>query len=393
MFRTIERSLALQFTAFVFLLLMINGLVFLITDLSNERRQMRLRLENQMDDIQHSFPEIIEGRMLEQYLPHVERIRVMDGSGSPVFSGELFDDVPFDKKSGYSSVTIGNEEFTLLSSPISGIDRIEGYVQIAEPERAPMADLPLRAGLYLLVSVLISCLTYVVGRRFAKRSLRPAEEMLLRLERFTQDASHELRTPLAVLGSSLDLALKTKRYKEGIESAKDDLRQISGLVERLLETARIGTMALDFQPVDLSALLRSQIVKFQSLAAASGVVIASKVEDNVRVIGEETLVIQVITNLLSNAIKFSHAGRKINVTLDRNALSVEDEGIGIGTDDLPHIFERFYQADTSRAGKGYGLGLSLVKQIVDMHGWTIDLQSEKGNGTLFTVHFKKHLNS
>lgn len=389
MFRSIERSLALQFTTFVLALLMINGAVFFAIDFSNQKRLMHQRLEKQMFDIQDAFPRIVAGEMEDLYLSRVERVRVLDAKGETVFSGELFDESMHDPVIGYSTVLIDGEAFTLLTEPIVEDGEVRGYVQIAEPERMTLRDLRLRASLYMLISMLISLLTYLVGLKFAKRSLQPAKTMFVRLEQFTQDASHELRTPLAVLGSSLDLALKTKQYREGIESAKEDLHQISDLVERLLEIARIGTMALEKTPIDLSLLVRTATKKFCVLAEKSGLTLTSSIDDGVVVNADETLVHQVIWNLLGNAVKFSHRGGRVSVTLDHRSLTVADEGVGIRAADLPRIFERFYQADTARTGNGSGLGLALVKQVVDMHGWTIAARSTEGKGTSFEVRFGK----
>ncbi len=395
MFKKIERSLALQFTGFVFLLLMVNGAVFLIIDFGNEIRQMHARLQNQMSLIQTALPDIFMGKTDELFLPHVERLRVVNQNGESIFSGELFEDLPFVQTEGFSSAVIGQEEFSLLTETMVENGETVGYVQIAEPEFAVMRNLQLRFLLYMLVSILISLLTYLFGRRFAKKSLRPAEAMLIRLEQFTQDASHELRTPLAVLGSTLDLALKTKRCEEGILSAKEDLKQISALVERLLELARAGHFALERSSLDLSSLVKESLLKFKPLAKSASITLLSNIEPHVLVFADSVLLQQVLSNLLSNGIKFTKAGGTVEVSLTRHSLAVADTGIGISAEHLPHMYERFYRADSSRSTKGFGLGLSFVKQIVDMHGWTILVESKEGKGTTFTVLFdsEKHRNS
>lgn len=395
MFKKIERSLALQFTGFVFLLLMINGAMFLIVDFGNQIRQIHARLQNQMSLIQTALPDIFMGRTDELFLSHIERLRVVSEDGEPIFSGELYEDIPFLQTEGFSTAVIGQEQFTLLTEAMVENGEVVGYVQIAEPEFAAMRNLRLRLLLYMLVSVLVSLLTYLFGRRFAKKSLRPAEAMLIRLEQFTQDASHELRTPLAVLGSSLDLALKTKRYEEGILSAKEDLKQISDLVQRLLELARAGHFALSRSDLDLSSLVTDSLTKFTSLAKTASITLRSKIEPHVKVNADNVLLHQVLSNLLSNAIKFTKAGGTVEVTLTRQSLTVSDTGIGISAEHLPHIYERFYRADSSRSTRGFGLGLSFVKQILSMHGWMISVESKEGEGTTFTILFdsEKHRNS
>ena len=390
MFKKIGRSLALQFTLFVFLLFMLNGMIFLVADLGNDIRQTRMRLAEEMSYVQSRLADVMNGVGEIPLLPHPERLRVVDAVGMTIYGGELFADIPLERDEGFSVWTIGREEFIVLTDSIMQDGEVIGTVQIAEPEHASIGDLPLRAFVYMLVSILISLLTYVVGRHFAKMSLKPAEEMFVRLERFTQDASHELRTPLAVLGSSLDLALKTKEYREGIVSAKEDLKKISGLVEKLLELARSGTQALEHKTLDLSSLVRDSVESIRPLATEAGIRLDLRLETDVCVKGDGGLLHQVLSNLLSNAIKFTRPNGTINVTLTRKALRVEDTGIGIAERDLPHLFERFYQADDSRSKGGFGLGLSLVKQIVDLHGWTIGVESVREKGSTFTIGFGKN---
>ncbi len=122
------------------------------------------------------------------------------------------------------------------------------------------------------------------------------------------------------------------------------------------------------------------------LAAEKNITINAIVAANITVAGDTALLRQVIGNLLSNAIKFNTDKGRIDVTLGKDALKITDTGIGIAHAEQAHIFDRFYQADTSRANDGFGLGLALVKRIVDLHGWTITLASKENKGTTFTVH-------
>jgi signal transduction histidine kinase len=196
--------------------------------------------------------------------------------------------------------------------------------------------------------------------------------MMERLEQFTQDASHELRTPLAALLSSLDLALLSGEHREGILSAKQDVKDITVLVERLLELARLDGFAISRTSVDFSSLVEDAIEKFRPLAQEKGLTIEQSLQPDVTVVADTPLIRQVVTNLLSNAIKFSHKGSgPIFVRLTAQTLSIQDHGIGIAPGALSHIFDRFFRADPSRTEQGFGLGLALVRRILDLHGWTI----------------------
>jgi len=387
-FRRISRRIALQFMAFVFLLFLINGSLFLAVDFGNARRMAHGRLLRDAQTVLNQVDDLAEGRPLSLPPPVAEHVRIIDRSGSALHSGSLFTEIPVFLTEGYSTVEIREESYTVLTFPLNANGQTLGLAQVASLERSPMQELPLRWALYLLISILVSALTFVVGLLFARRSLKPTEQMVERLEQFTQDASHELKTPLAALSSSLDLALKNEKYREGIQSAKADLKQVTVLVERLLELARLDKFVSADESIDLTALVETSSERYQSFAKEKHVVIDCVAEQGISVQGDSILLQQVLGNLLSNAIKFSKpAGGQIHVRLTHKTLSVEDTGTGIPEESVPLIFDRFYQAEPSRAMGGFGLGLALVKRIVELHGWTIDVQSTFKKGTTFTVHF------
>ncbi|MDD4318801.1 MAG: HAMP domain-containing sensor histidine kinase [Candidatus Peribacteraceae bacterium] len=386
MFKKISRRIALQFTAFVFLLFMVNGAIFLVADFGNARRQTLFRLER-FSETGPGPLQFGRGAPPPGMAPRMrERIRVLDTEGNVVYDGGFFEDVPVTTEPGFSRITVQNEQYAVLTRPVLENGAVKGYVQFADLERQQMGDLPLRIWLYLAVSVGMSALTYAVGISFARRSLQPAQDMMERLEQFTQDASHELRTPLATVNSSLDLAMRNGKLREGILSAKEDLKDVAVLVERLLELARLDSFVLENGMVDLSALVREAAAKLRSSAKDAHVTLETETEQKVTVRGDALLLRQAIGNLLSNAIKFSKpAGGTVRIRLTAEQLSVEDTGIGIPAKDLPHVFDRFYQADTSRARHGFGLGLALVKRVVELHGMSIGVQSKTGKGTKFAI--------
>jgi signal transduction histidine kinase len=388
-FQRIERSLALQLTVFVFMLLIANGTLFLAADISNARRELNLRLLQESQLVQRALPDDLRESI--QVLPIWlrERVRIIDNQGNTIYQGAFFDGIPFSYSSddGVATVMIQDDAYDLLTTPIVESEEFLGYMQIMRPEQDIERGLPLRAFMYLVLSVGISSVTYLVGRYFARQSLKPAVESMERLEQFTQDASHELRTPLTVLGSSLDLALRTKHYEDGILSAKQDLKQIVQLVEKLLELARLDRFAVKPAPIDLSSLVQEQSEKFQSVAADAGLTLSAEIAPRVTAEGDGALIRQVLTNLVSNAIRFTRPGGTVTVRLSPGTLTVSDTGIGIAQDALTKIFERFYQSENSRSQGGYGLGLALVKRIIDLHRWTIGVKSVLNKGTAFTVTF------
>lgn len=391
MFKRISYRIALQFMAFVFGMLLINGAVFLAIDLKDAQHRMEGRLLQASRFVIEQSLNGLEG--LQTSLPPAlrDRVRIVNKDGTPQYSGGLFSSVPFSPVVGIRTVRVEEEDYSILTANIVHNNQLVGYIQIAEVERLQLGDLPERALLYLLVSIGISLLTFLVGLFFARRSLKPAVQMMERLEQFTQDASHELRTPLAALNSSLDLAMKTGKHHEGILSAKEDVKDIVTLIERLLELTRLDAFTLAREPVALSGLVEECIQTHQMLIKESTVTIESAITPNVTVRGDAALIRRVVSNLLSNAIKFSKPeGGVISVRLTKDMLQVTDTGIGIPQESLPHIFNRFYQTDTSRRSdaEGFGLGLALVKRIVDLHGWTVRVESELAKGTTFRIRLR-----
>lgn len=381
--RRIGTSIALQFTAFVFLLLLINGLLFLGADFERGRRQTFFRLDRTFEFIDR-MGTTFDVRQLPS--PLRDRVRIVKPGGEVLYSGAFLSDIPFSHEQEFTDVFIDGDQYAILTRPLMRDNQVLWYAQLVDMQRLQRGELAPRALLYLIVSVAISALIFMVGRFFARRSLQPAEDMMQRLEQFTQDASHELRTPLAALRSSLDLALRNHKYREGILSAKDDLRQIDTLIERLLEMARLDSFTLFSEELDLSALVEQAVSKHRLLA--KHVTIEADLAPHITVKGDPALLRQILQNLLTNAVKFSKKDNAhVFVQLTKHALSVRDDGIGIAAKDLPHIFDRFYQADASRAHGGSGLGLALVKRIVELHGWSVVAEGKPGHGASFTIRF------
>jgi signal transduction histidine kinase len=218
---------------------------------------------------------------------------------------------------------------------------------------------------------------------------------------FVANVSHELKTPLtSIQGFAQAIMDGTADTPEAQHLAAEVIYKEAGRMHRLaldlLDLARLeaGTADLRISPVDMAALLNGVKEKFSPLAANGGVnLILTHPEKLPTLLGDGDRLAQVFTNLVDNALKFTP--REGTVTIgalsDRNEMqvSVTDTGIGIPTEAIPQIFDRFYQADTSRTGgekHGAGLGLAIVKEIVTEHGGRISIRSAPGRGTGFIVH-------
>ena len=220
-------------------------------------------------------------------------------------------------------------------------------------------------------------------------------------KQFTADASHELRTPLAVIISEAQTTLARERnaaeYRETVETCLDVAQQMRRLTESLLELARFdaGQKPIFCRPFDLAEETRTRLELIRPLARARDLQVHSDLAA-APMQGDAERLGQVITNLLTNAIHYNRDAGEIRVgTRSENGraiLTVSDTGPGIATEDLPHLFERFYRADKSRgrAQGRSGLGLAIAKAIVDSHGGTIDVSSPPGQGATFTVRLPAH---
>jgi signal transduction histidine kinase/CheY-like chemotaxis protein len=234
----------------------------------------------------------------------------------------------------------------------------------------------------------------------AERSARAeVERISLLKDEFLATLSHELRTPLsAILGWSQVLLSRTAENSEmhqGLETITRNARAQSQLIEDLLDMNRIvsGKIRLDVQRVDLLPIIDAVLDSVRPSVEAKAIALRRTIDPGAGVVlGDPNRLQQVVWNLLTNAVKFTPKGGKIDIVLQRvNShveISVHDDGCGISAEFLPHLFERFRQADSSSTRKhgGLGLGLSIVKQLVELHGGTVQAESRGlGQGAAFTV--------
>ncbi len=229
------------------------------------------------------------------------------------------------------------------------------------------------------------------------------DEMLDRLEtafqrerQFTADVSHELRTPLTVIKGTAEVALRGKdpqECTEALTTVDGEVDRMTNIINALLTLARAdaGQQQLETERVNLQDLVEDVLATFSSLAAEKGISLDAEAGAPAEVHGDRERLRQLLHNLVTNAIKYTQRGGTITISLGKDGdwakITVVDTGIGIPENDLPHIFERFYRVDRarSRAKGGAGLGLSIVKWIAQAHGGRIDVESEVGKGSTFTV--------
>lgn len=348
-----------------------------------------------------------------------------------------------DRAAGSVTLVPSGKRIRWLARPMTGAGpRFGGILAGADTRRAELAPADLVSTMLLILPFAFLA-TVLVGSWIARRALLPVtaiitevreitdgrtlhrrlpvpmvgdelahlaetlNEMMARLERsfaalrrFTADASHELKTPLTVLRSGVERAIRTEGLPRDtlatLEETLQEVNRMTELVDALLTLARAdeGRAPLHREPVDLRDIVAELGETGELLAEQAGVRMDVRAPDQPVVVPvDRTRVRQLILNLITNAVKYTPPGGTVSVELATAdaavTLTVQDTGVGIAAGDLPHIFDRFWRADSARTRTGErpgaGLGLAISKWIAEAHGGTIEVASRPGRGSRFTV--------
>lgn len=219
---------------------------------------------------------------------------------------------------------------------------------------------------------------------------------------FTSDASHELRTPLSVIRINAEEALKNNKdikiYKKTIRNILKENKKMDYLISQLLFLAWSDQNInnLNIESIDLKVITEDTINSFKNISKRRNIKFFFEIEDSLKIKADQLLITSLLINLISNSIKYNKNNGfvKIKITKDNYyaKISIEDSGIGIPEKDLPLIFNRFYRTDYTRNNEGSGVGLSIVKWIVDSHKGSIEVKSVPGEGTLFKIELPINTN-
>ena len=227
--------------------------------------------------------------------------------------------------------------------------------------------------------------------------LDTVEEVFIHEKQFSSDVSHELRTPITVILAQSDYALQ---YSDTLEETKESLevinrhaKRMTNLINQIMELSKLERQKeIEKEKINLSNIVLQLLEDYKPLLESKNLNLVYNVEKDLRIQGNKIMLERVFLNILMNAVKFTKTNIEVSLTReDKTAvLKIRDDGIGISEENKKFIWERFFQVNDSRnkeENKGSGLGLSMVKKIVDLHSATIDLESELEQGTCFTIKF------
>ncbi len=449
---TIKRKVTLWYACMLFLIvLLLFGFIFLISGRifrSESQAALRLAVREFADDIEWEDDEnTYELEDDIRFYEHGVLFSLYNETGQ-LTAGNLPQSFPDDtilKTDTYQNFSAGEESWTTYDLALSyGQEQVLWIRGISSANTLPSLEQTLFYVL-LIVCPLLLTVALLVGYSITRRAFLPIEEiqqiaeeisdgndlsrriptqhsqgeirqlantfnrMFERLEQafererqFTGDASHELRTPLAVITAESEYALlpdsTAQEKEESLQVILAQAHKMSSLISQLLMLARAdsGTYSLNLVSLNLSTLAEITAEDFAPQAMEKQIHLHTQIEPNLQVLGDQSSLVRVLLNLLENAAQYGRSGGNIHLSLAAEGnhilCKIQDDGIGIAPEHLDKIWQRFYRVDSSRNNSdrsNSGLGLSLVKWIVEAHQGTITVESQVGKGTAFRILFKQ----
>lgn len=291
----------------------------------------------------------------------------------------------------------GNHSVRVFSTPLLMQGKTFGFLQIQinlrNRDRAVNTFVNAIKGVapFLLVSLA------VVGYVFSTLAARPIELSFEVLRRFMSDAGHELGTPISIIQANAELLepeLADEAATQRLDVIVRSTDRLGSLVQDLILLSKMESPQVQQkkQPIELDQIVRSVLEEFDALFAGKGITLTSEKIQPAPMLGDQDWLKRMLMNLLQNAMRYTDKGGQVTVNLETSGrglarLTVSDTGVGIPEESVPHIFDRFYRVDKSRsrAAGGVGLGLSIVKAIVDAHKGKIEVTSKLEKGTTFAI--------
>ena len=371
----VEERLAARFAVVVVIILVLGVVVFAVFDTISAELRMDRSLRSRAEKIAARFDRAGGAPALPS------GSRIVDSKGRVIRAGEQSQAA----RSRGPVEGLGSVDTRRGALRVYAVYLGQGRsLQVLDNARPDVLDTVERSLALFAIVLVVGVATYLVGVGFARRALAPVRESVARLERFTSDAGHELRTPLASARASLDVAERTGNLDGGIQRARTELDHASDTIDRLLELARLDSTELHVERVRLADVVARAVEECRPLADERPVRVETSVAEG-EVAADAVLLQRLVINLVVNAIQFAHRGSTVSVRFDGHVLEVHDVGSVIPEDQLPRVFEPFFQSERSRSSEGSGLGLAIASGIAQAHGWSLSAASSAESGTTFSV--------
>ena len=246
--------------------------------------------------------------------------------------------------------------------------------------------------------ILFACLLLFIALSYflASVAIKPVKETWEGQKRFIADASHDMKTPLTVILANTDIIKSQSgsgEWEKWLDSTRSEAERMRRLVDSMLElsSTEVSDERIVLSEISLSEISERTVLQMEAVAFEKSVLIESNIKKNVIIKGNEDRLTRLLHILIDNGIKYAKGGSVLRVSLAKGKrfarLSVTNEGSYVNEDDLPRLFERFYRGDKARSGGGFGLGLSIAKNLTESMGGSITAENKEGVGATFTASF------
>ena len=240
---------------------------------------------------------------------------------------------------------------------------------------------------FFWITILFSLIIFIFSKKFINKLFIPIEENIKDMTQFIHNAGHELKTPISVIDSNIQLMDNMKVYDSQMtKELKNEILNLNSLIESLIKLSSIDIIN-NKEEVNINDTVVNIIDSFKDKIKTKNITTKVDIPKKAEISANKDYFYILISNLIWNAIKYNKDWWTITINYKSWELSIKDNGIWIKEEELDKIFNRFYQVDKSRNTKWYGIWLSLVKKIVDIHKWKIEVKSEKGKETIFVIKF------
>ncbi|WP_232696017.1 sensor histidine kinase [Brevibacillus daliensis] len=413
MFNTVKARLTLLFTGSLLIILVMFIIVLYIFISGDIKNNEIAELNSFYEKEEHEFLEIFfeDKHKYLEYKPEKNIFYYVFDRNHNLVSGEETvkslaqyierNDLHKQSSKSMKEIEWENTHFLLVNYSLQHDGRIFGSVMIGMEITNDKHLIDNIIWNLLFLTLLFSILFALAGYFFAGQAMKPIQKSFLTQRKFVADASHELRTPLSIFYSSIDVLAREEKEnlssfgQEVLEDVKNEAEMMNSLLNDLLFLARNDqdNLELELEELNLSLLLYDLLKRFSGIVPFE-LTLTYDIQNDVVLKGDRVRIQQFMYILLDNAVRYTKEGTvicRLKMLNQKIVIQIQDTGLGISPEDLPNIFDRFYRGDPSRNKDGSGLGLSIAKTIVNAHGGDIQVKSEVGKGTEFSITFASNM--